>query len=316
MTTQPQQHTPPASIDPGTQVGLLSLTVADLNRSIAFYTDAFGLALLERDGANATLGAGDAPLLLLTEHPGAQPWPHDRYGYTGLYHFAILVPSRADLGRWLRHWVEQGFPLPGQGDHLVSEALYISDPDGNGIEIYRDRPRDEWQWADGRVRMAADPVDIRGVVAEGDRVGLPWAGLPAGTRLGHMHLQVGDIAQAARFYHDVLGFDIMATMPSALFVSAGGYHHHIGMNTWHSQGAGPAPAGTAGLRFFTIEFPSAEARSAAVDRIAAAGLEHAETAAGDAVVTRDPSGNTILLRVGPASVQAAGRLARTPVAGA
>ncbi len=229
------------ALDPATQVGLLSLTVADLERSLTFYTDVFGFALLARAGANATLGAGGTPLLLLTEHAGASPWPHDRYGYTGLYHFAILVPSRADLGRWLRHWLERGMPLPGQGDHLVSEALYISDPDGNGIEIYRDRPRAEWTWVNGQVRMAVDPVDIQGVLAEGDRAGQAWDGLPAGTRLGHMHLQVGDIATARAFYCGVLGFDLVAEMPTALFVSAGGYHHHIGMNTWHSQGAQPAP---------------------------------------------------------------------------
>ncbi|HWE60773.1 MAG TPA: VOC family protein [Chloroflexota bacterium] len=292
----PAPHTPAPSIDAATQPGLLSLTVADLARSLAFYTQAIGLTVLEQDAARATLGVAGTPLLLLTEQQGARPWPRDRASYTGLYHFAILLPERADLGRWLRHWLELGLPLPGQGDHLVSEALYLSDPDENGIEIYRDRPRSEWQWVQGQVRMAADPVDIQGLLAEAERAGEPWIGMPAGTRLGHMHLQVGDIAQAARFYHEILGFDIVAHMPTALFVSAGGYHHHIGMNTWHSRGAEPAPAGTAGLRFFTIDLPTEEARQAVIDRIAAAGIPYTQTA--DRVLVQDPWQNTIALQVG------------------
>jgi len=297
--TQTSQAMTSPALDPATRVGLLSLTVADLGRSVAFYTEAIGLSILERTERAATLGVAGTPLLLLTEHPGARPWPHDQYGYTGLYHFAILLPTRVDLGRWLRHWLELGLPLPGQGDHLVSEALYLSDPDGNGIEMYRDRPRDEWQWVGGQVRMAADPVDVRGMLAEAERSDRPWNGLPEGTRLGHIHLQVGDIRQAAAFYHEVLGFDIVAQMPTALFVSAGGYHHHIGLNTWHSRGAGPAPLGTAGLRFFTVDLPSEDARRAVVARVTAAGFVATETPS--AVVVQDPWHNTILLQVGAAS---------------
>lgn len=298
-TNQGTQTSTTTAIDPATQVGFLSLTVADLDRSIAFYTAGFGFALLAREGSQATLGVGEQPLLHLQEHAGAAPWPQDRFGHTGLYHFAILVPSRADLGRWLRHWLEAGFPMPGQGDHLVSEALYISDPDQNGIEIYRDRPRADWQWVAGKVQMASDPVDLRGVIAAGDQANLPWTGLPAGTRLGHMHLQVGDIPQAATFYHDILGFDIVAAMPSALFVSAGGYHHHLGLNTWHSKGATPAPDGTAGLRYFTIELPSQASRAAVIARVQAAGLPVADQ---DALVTlHDPWSNRIILTVGAAN---------------
>ena len=296
------QQTPTTAIDPATEVGLLALTVADLERSLAFYTGSIGLAVLERDGSRATLGAGGAggtPLLLLEEKPGARPFPHDRPGYTGLYHFAILVPTRADLGRWLRHWLETGHPLPGQGDHLVSEALYITDPDGNNIEIYRDRPRAEWTYANGQIRMATDPVDLRGVLEEAEREGLPWSGMAAGTRLGHMHLQVGDIPQAQEFYVDVLGFDLMAAMPTALFISAGGYHHHIGMNIWHSRGASPTPADVAGLRFYTIDFATEEARAATVARLDAAGIAHRETPAG--IIVEDPWRNTIVLQVGAAT---------------
>jgi catechol 2,3-dioxygenase len=301
MTQQTQQQgelTLPSGIDPATQVGMVALTVASLERSLRFYTDIFGFTLLDQKAGEATLGTPSSPLLLLREEPGARPWPHDRYAYTGLYHFAVLVPTRRDLGRWLRHWLQLGLPLPGQGDHLVSEALYISDPDGNGIEIYRDRPRSEWHWDNGQVRMAVDPVDISGVLAEAETDDEPWIGFPDGTRVGHIHLQIGDVPQAKVFYHDVLGFDIVATMPSALFVSAGGYHHHIGMNTWHSRNASPAPAGTAGLRFFTLEIPSEEARAAIVARLTAAGIPSTQTP--DAVIVQDPWQNTLVLQIGPA----------------
>jgi len=298
MTTlSPDTHT--TSIHPDTTIGLLCLTVSDLTRSLTFYTEALGFELLEQDGTEATLGAKGTPLLLLSEQAGAAPWPRDRQSYAGLYHFAILMPTRADLGRWLGHWLELGFPMPGQGDHLVSEALYLEDPDGNGIEIYRDRPRDQWQWSDGQVRMAANPVDIQGLLTEAAQSVEPWTGLPAGTTLGHIHLQVGDIAQAEAFYHDLLGFDIVARMPTALFISAGGYHHHLGMNTWHSRGAGAAPQGTAGLRFFTIDLPSEDARREVVARIEAAGLPTSQT--GELVVMQDPWHNTILLQVGTAT---------------
>jgi catechol 2,3-dioxygenase len=286
---------PAASIDPATAIGQVSLAVADLARSLTFYTEALGFAVLERDASTVTLGAAGVPLLVLTEHSGAKPWPRDTPdGYTGLYHFAILMPTRADLGLWLRHWLDLGFPLPGQGDHLVSEALYLSDPDGNGIEIYQDRPRDQWRYANGQIKMATDPVDIRGVLAEGARSGRSWTGLPAGTTVGHIHLQVGDIRQAADFYHGVLGFDIMASMPTALFISAGGYHHHIGLNIWHSAGASAAPEGTAGLRHFTITLPNQEAKAEVVARISASEIPYTEA---DDVVVQDPWGTTIRLHV-------------------
>lgn len=288
--------TPPRanSIDPRTDIGDLSLTVADLDRSIAFYTGPLGFEVLSRGDGTATLGAGGRPLLHLTEYPGAKPWP----GYaTGLYHFAILLPTRADLGRWLRNWLSYGYPLPGQGDHIVSEALYLSDPDGNGIEVYRDRPREEWEWENGTVRMATLPVDIHGLLDLAEREGKPWSGFPAGTTIGHMHLQVGDIPQAAAFYSDLLGFDIVAQMPSALFVSAGGYHHHLGLNTWHSRGAKPAPEGTAGLREFTIDFADDAARAPVLERLANAG-QAIEWEDGIAIV-RDPWSNRLRLRVRP-----------------
>lgn len=311
IQSQPTQTT--ASIHPATEIGLLSLTVADLARSIAFYSQALGFEVLHHDASDATLGAAGTPLLLLTEQADATPWPHDRYGYTGLYHFAILMPTRADLGRWLRHWLELGFPLPGQGDHLVSEALYLSDPDGNGIEIYQDRPREQWMRVNGQIRMASDPVDIRGLLSDGDATGQPWTGLPTGTKLGHMHLQIGDVDLAEAFYHGVLGFDLIFRMPSALFLSAGGYHHHIGMNIWHSKDAPSAPSGTAGLRFFTVVLPSEEALQSVLSRVSKAGVAYARS--GDTVVLQDPWNNTILLVVGSTTDAAAGADLRAAFAG-
>lgn len=295
-----------ASIDPATQVGLVALTVADLDRSLAFYTEAMGLAVLTRSRGEAVLGAVGASLLLLRQQPGALPWMVDNA--TGLYHYAILVPTRADLGRWLRHYLASGYPPPGQGDHIVSEALYLRDPDGHGIEVYRDRPRDGWHWDNGRVRMGGGPVDVRGILAEADREERTWAGMPPGTTMGHVHLQVGDVAKALAFYHGILGFDVVAQMPQALFVSAGGYHHHLGLNTWHSQGAGPAPDDTASLRFFTIALPTEAAHAAVLECLGASGISYRRIA--NAVAVDDPWRTTAVLHVGHvADAEAASKLA-------
>ncbi len=287
-----------ASIHPDTHVGLVSLTVSDLERSLRYYTQGLGFRVLERDDQEATLGAGEMPLIHLAERKGAYPWPRSGASYTGLYHFAILMPTRADLGRWLGHWLGLGMPFPGQGDHLVSEALYLEDPDGHGIEIYRDRPRDEWPRINGQLQMASDPVDVEGVLREAEREGKPWMGMPEGTHMGHIHLQVGDIATAREFYHGVLGFDIIVDMErmGALFVSAGGYHHHIGMNIWHSRGRGPAPEKNVGLQYFTVHLPDEQARNEVLGRLDAAGVPDRSEPGG--VVVEDPWRNKILL-VGP-----------------
>lgn len=279
------------ALDPRTTVGPVSLIVADIARSVAYY-EALGLVRLEQtDSGETILGVPGTPLLRLTVQAGVRPWPTDRV--TGLYHFALLVPTRADLGRWLRHWLSQGNSLPGQSDHLVSEALYLRDPDEHGIEIYRDRPRDQWTWAGGQLQMAIDPLDLRSILAEGERLKDPWTGLPQGTRMGHIHLQVGDIARAEAFYCGVLGFEVMAHMSSALFVSAGKYHHHLGLNVWHSRGGSPADDNTARLKAFTIQLPDEEARSAVLARLDAAAIPYAQEEGGIAV--RDPWQNTLLL---------------------
>jgi len=288
------------SIHPGTTVGALSLTVSDLIQSLEFYRREIGFELMDHKQGSATLGAGGRPLLHLAEAPGARPWPRGGRSYTGLYHFAILVPTRADLGAWVKHWLDLGHPI-GQGDHLVSEALYLEDPDGHGIEIYRDRPRDQWTWENGRVVMGTGEVDIRGMIEEAEREGKVFRGLPAGTRLGHMHLQVGNIPEAERFYNQILGFDIVAAMPTALFLSAGGYHHHIGMNTWHSLGGDRAPDDSVRLNFFTIDLPSKDALSEAVARLEAANV--ALRRENGRVTVDDPFGNRAILQVPPVNHQ-------------
>jgi catechol 2,3-dioxygenase len=284
------------SIDARTTCGVVGLTVADLDRSLRFYTGALGLAELARSGGDVVLGAADTPLLALTERKGAMPWMVD--AMTGLYHFAILAPSRAALGGWLKHYFGQPYPPPGQGDHRVSEALYLRDPDGHGIEMYADRPRESWEWQDGRVRMGGGPVDVRGMIAEHEQSGQPWKGMSEGTTIGHVHLQAGSIAEAEQFYHRTLGLDVVAGggTGKALFVSAGGYHHHIGLNTWHSENAPPAPEDVAGLRFFSLALPDTKSRGEVVARVDAAGLEHTDAAG--AVVVRDPWGHKVALTAG------------------
>ncbi len=251
----------------------MTLRVADLERSLRFYEGVLGFRRIEESQGNASrsarLGAIEGPALLeLIEVPGAPPQPLPA---TGLYHVAILYPTRADLGRALVRLVEAGWEI-GQGDHLVSEALYISDPDGNGLEMYRDRPRSTWHWNNGTVQMATNRIDLYDLIEEGKRDGQSWQGLPAGTQIGHIHLQVGDIPQTEHFYHDILGFDITAHMPSATFMSAGGYHHHIGANTWQSRNASPTPETAAGLHTFVIEIPNQETLSEVKGRLVAHGV--------------------------------------------
>jgi len=253
-----------------TSMGAVHVTVADLNRSLAYYRDTVGLAVLEERSGAASLGAGDVELLGLVEEPGARPASR----HTGLYHFALRVPERVDLARWLAHAARDRVALLGMSDHFVSEAIYLTDPDGHGIEIYHDRPRVVWE---GLVasRMTTDPLDVADLMGEvEDPATEPFDGLPAGTDMGHVHLQVADVAATIEFYRDVLGFDVMAELfGSAAFLAAGGYHHHVGANTWHSLGAPPPPVGTAALRHATIVLPDAGERDRVAARVEATGQE-------------------------------------------
>jgi catechol 2,3-dioxygenase len=287
------QATPETQIAAETTVGPVHLTVADLARSIDYYRNAIGLEVLSQDGSTASLGTAGNELLVLYEEPGAEPVQ----GHTGLFHFAILLPDRLDLARWLAHAAQDRIPLSGASDHLVSEALYLRDPDGHGIEIYRDRPRSEWPLEnDGGVRMATLPLDLDAILASLDDGAEPgaYAGMPAGTRMGHVHLHVRDVDEAERFYRDVLGFDLMAHLGAqATFLSAGGYHHHIGGNTWAGQGATPPPPGSAALRHATIVLPDAGELDRVAGRVADGGQE--PEAADGGVMVRDPSQNAWLL---------------------
>jgi catechol 2,3-dioxygenase len=277
-----------AGIDPRTTIGPVSLTISNLERSVSFYESHLGFAVQRRDERTVWLGAGGPDLLVLSQCEKA---PRVR-GTTGLYHFAVLVPSRADLGRALRRMVETDTVLQGAADHGVSEALYLADPDGNGIEVYRDRPRAEWPMSGGQLQMGADPLDMEAILAE--EPGRDGRGLAPATVMGHVHLHVSRLDEAERFYVDQLGFDLMQRYgPSALFVSAGGYHHHIGLNTWAGVGAPPPPAGAIGLRHFVVRLPTEGARLAVSDRLRAGNIPF-ETR-DDGLLVRDPAGNAILL---------------------
>ncbi len=277
-----------------TSLGAVSLTVSDLARSRAFYESALGLSMREADDGTLAFGVpGGRDLVRL--HGDASAPALDRRA-TGLFHLAILFPTRLDLAHVLARLAQARWPLDGVSDHLVSEALYLSDPDGNGIELYRDRPRSEWRYADGQLEMATLPLDLRGLADELATAEGPQASAPAGTVMGHVHLQVADIAQAEAFYHGVLGFDVTVRgYPGALFVSAGGYHHHLGLNTWHSAGSGPAAPGAVGLRCYEVVLPDRAELDRVRDRVRAAGLPWDATSADHAAV-RDPSGNLVVLR--------------------
>src|SRR5262245_12842472 len=238
-------------IDPATQIGPVRLTVADLDRARAFYERAVGLRALGPDGDPVRLGAPSGPALVeLVGRPEAARRPPRS---TGLFHLAILVPTRADLAVALERVVRAGGMFTGASDHLVSEALYLADPEGNGIEIYRDRPRDAWEWERAQLKMTTDPLDADALYEEGVPGLAAWSGLPGETIIGHIHLRVDHIVPAERFYCDELGMQLTTRYGDrASFVSLHGYHHHVAFNTWAGVGAPPPPPGSLGLREFAL----------------------------------------------------------------
>ena len=240
-------------------IGQVSLAVRDLDRSLLFYRDVLGFTETHRDGRTAHLSPdGGRVLVALHERTDAIPKPRRS---SGLFHFAILVPSRAALGRSLRRLAEKRWPMSGAADHLVSEALYLTDPDGLGIEIYRDRPRDTWRIDSGELAMATDPLDLQAVHDE-PGAATPWSGLEAATVMGHVHLHVPHLDTAEAFYCGRIGFEpVVRRYPGALFVAAGGYHHHLGLNTWVGVGAPPPPDNAVGLRSFTIESAAVQSQN-------------------------------------------------------
>lgn len=266
-----------------THVGAVRLQVTDLERSLAYYTAAIGLDVGSQTSTRAALHASGEPepLLILEQRAGTRPVP--RGGLLGLYHFAILLPDRSHLGRYIRHLATTGVRFSA-ADHLVSEALYLWDPDGLGIEVYADRPREAWRMRGDELVMTTESLDLHALV---DAAGPdPWQGLPIGTTMGHMHLSVGDLDAARAFYHSALGLDLRAwSYTGALFLSAGGYHHHLGVNTWaaHTRIAGPDDAR---LLEWRLVLPSVEDVKSAAARLEAAG--NAVQADGDARIVVDP----------------------------
>ncbi|MEO6068514.1 MAG: VOC family protein [Gemmatimonadota bacterium] len=276
------------------RLGAVQLQIADLARSVDYYQKTLGLQVVDRNAKRADLAplGTSTPLVVLHEQKGARAAP--RRGRLGLFHFAILIPDRPSLGRFVRHLGDIGAQA-GAADHLVSEAFYLQDPDNLGIEIYADRPRTSWRRVDRELMMATDPIDVPALVAAaGDT---KWSGMPAGTTMGHLHLHVGDLADAAAFYSEALGFDrTVWEYPGALFMGAGGYHHHLGNNLWAGSGAVAPSADDAQLLEWTMEFPDVASRELGVESLERAGhkLERQE----GSMVAKDPWGTKV--RIPPA----------------
>jgi len=292
------------SIHPATKMGLVALTVANLENQVLFYTQVLGFKLHWRDGKRAGLGGGGADLLRLTEEPNLK-----RYrGTTGLYHFAVLFSSRHELARAVARLYAlkyENYPT----DHIMTKTTYLDDPEGNGIELYAESPEDgTWSLAngeyitrraDGSLSSGREPLDVKALfenLQEDDKLDQP---IPPETRVGHVHLHVRDIEEAMDFYHGVIGFDVMGVAKAFRmgFVSAGGYHHHVGLNTWQGEGAPPPPADAAGLKYMTIEFPNQEALDQVIERIDAAGIPSNRTE--DGLLIHDPSENGVMLSLRP-----------------
>lgn len=255
-----------------THIGRVRLQVSDLARSLSFYTGLLGLVVLSKAGGEAHLAAQPAgPVLLeLVERRGAVRKPNRS---TGLYHVAIRLPGRAALGRALQRLLEQRYMLQGGADHLVSEAVYLADPDGNGLELYCDRPRADWPMLGDTVQMASDPLDAAGLLQAAAEAPAAGETIAPQTDIGHIHLQVSDLAQAESFFGRLLGLEVtQRSYPGALFLAAGGYHHHVGTNVWSSRGAGPPPEEAVGLQFFELVIPGEDERAATLERLQASGI--------------------------------------------
>ena len=268
MNANPGSATVPVATLPASlRLGPVHLAVTELDRSIRFYEDAIGLRLQRRDGGEAGLGAGGEDLLVLVEQPDAGPAGR----HAGLYHFALLHPSRLELARAAQRLIATGTAISGASDHGISEAIYLPDPDGNGIELAADRPRERWGDLSDPTTIGPAPLDLHGLLAlvEGED---PNPQASPDLTVGHLHLHVGDIERALAFWRDLIGFEVQTRFPSAAFVSAGGYHHHLGLNTWRGEGVPPAPADRVGLRHWTIVLDDPADVAAVRDRLTEAGV--------------------------------------------
>lgn len=278
--------------EPNTFVSQVNLKVANLERSLTFYQEVIGLQMLQQTNSTADLTADGKTVLVTIQQPDDVVPKQGRT--TGLYHFALLLPTRADLGRLLKHFLQVRYPLQGASDHLVSEAIYLADPDGNGIEVYADRPASGWSWNNGEVEMATVALDAESLLAEGE--GEEWNGMPAGTIMGHIHLHVSELQKTEEFYTKGLGFEVVTRYGGqALFISTGKYHHHIGLNTWNGVGAPPAAENSVGMESYTMVFPSEEKREQILSQLKELGVTVTEEKG--VFITADPSGNRIRLEV-------------------
>lgn len=281
----PFAHTTPI------RVGEAALRVRDLDLMIAFYNQVIGLDLIDRGDGGATMGAGGKPLLHLVAIPGA---PIESRRAAGLFHIAFLMPTREDLARWLVHVAMMRVPLTGFADHRVSEAIYLDDPEGNGLEVYGDRAPERWQWDNGLVTMGSEPLDIDAILALTDVERDTYEGAPQGLAIGHMHLRVGDIPRGRAFYQTALGLDpTIGNRQDAAFLSSGGYHHHLAINTWNSAGAGPRGADTTGLDWFSLKVTHSAILAAQSDRLRTANATVIDIA--DGVAASDPWGTQVRL---------------------
>jgi catechol 2,3-dioxygenase len=267
-------------LPPDTSIAYVRLVVRDMKRALAFYHDALGLRMLASNAQQTLLAADSAGRFLIELIARADAIAQPRRS-AGLYHVAIRLPSRAALARTVYRLVALGVRFQGASDHQVSEAVYLADPDGNGLELYRDRPRSEWRMDGAQVAMGSDPLDMEALLREGAHDDGTWTGIDPATDIGHVHLHVSNLARAEAFYCDALGFEVMQrNYPGALFVAAGGYHHHLGLNTWAGEGVPPAPENAVGLRAFGMRIPDAGAWSATLERLRAAGAAVALDEAG------------------------------------
>jgi catechol 2,3-dioxygenase len=278
-------HQPPITF-----VGQVNIKVENLERSLAFYEEVIGFKVYEKTATSAELTADGETVLLSIEQPSDVIPKKGRT--TGLYHFALLLPDRTDLAKILKYFLQIRYPLQGASDHLVSEALYLADPDGNGIEIYTDRPATKWEWNQQQVVMATEALDAENLLAED--TGRTWNGLPAGTVMGHIHLHVAELTRTEEFYTKGLGFEVVSRYgPQALFISSGKYHHHIGLNTWNGAGAPKPAANSVGLESYTLVFGDEVELKDTVDRLKEMDVHVAEE--NGTFITADPSGNRIKL---------------------
>ena len=270
------------------RVGPVQIIVTDLERSLAFYERAIGLKTQRREEGSAAMRAGAEDLVVLVEEPSARPAGR----HAGLYHFALLHPSRLELARAAKRLLVTETPIDGASDHGISEAIYLPDPDGNGIELAADRGREHWGDLRDPATIGPRPLDMAGLLSmvDGEE---PPAHADPGLVVGHVHLHVGDIDEALAFYRDVIGFDVMTRFPSAAFIAAGGYHHHLGLNTWRGEGVPPAPDGVVGLRRWTVVVPEASDVAEVRARVRGAGLEHEDS--GEGLLVADPWKNRLVV---------------------